>query len=273
MEIYQAITLGIIQGLTEFLPVSSSGHLVLGQLFFGITEPVLAFDISVHMGTLGAVFVVYRKDIMAMVTALSAWAGRIIQKKPAAAVPDKNLKLAVLILVGSVPTAVMGMFLKRFEHFMFTSSLLVGAMMLVTGTILWTSRKYYQTSKTGKDLDVKRSVIIGAGQGFAVIPGISRSGTTIACGMFCGLDRHTAASFSFLLSIPAILGAQLISMLGYAEQGTGIDAAMIYGTLVAFVTGLAALKVLIRMVHAGKFHLFAPYCWLVGALVLLSNIY
>ncbi len=273
MESYQAITLGIIQGLTEFLPVSSSGHLVLGQLLFGITEPVLAFDISVHMGTLGAVFVVYWRDIMAMVTALSAWAGRIIRGKSASAAPDKNLKLVVLILAGSVPTAIMGMFLKKFEHFMFTSSLLVGAMMLVTGTILWTSRKFYQTSKTGTGLDLKRSVIIGASQGLAVIPGISRSGTTIACGMFCGLDRHTAARFSFLLSIPAILGAQLISMMGYAKQGAGIDAAMIYGTLVAFVTGLAALKILIRMVHAGKFHLFAPYCWLVGTLVVLSNIY
>ncbi|HKL01064.1 MAG TPA: undecaprenyl-diphosphate phosphatase [Desulfotignum sp.] len=273
MEIYQAITLGIIQGLTEFLPVSSSGHLVLGQLFFGITEPVLAFDISVHMGTLGAVFVIYWRDIMAMVTAMSAWAGRIIQRKSAAAAPDTNLKLAVLILAGSVPTAMMGMFLKQFEHILFTSSLLVGAMMLVTGTILWTSRKFYRTKNNSSGLDMKRSLVIGASQGLAVIPGISRAGTTIACGMFCGLDRHTAAKFSFLLSIPAIMGAQLVSVMGYREQGAGIDAAMIYGTLVAFVTGLVALKVLIRMVHAGKFHLFAPYCWLVGALVVLSNIY
>jgi undecaprenyl-diphosphatase len=273
MEIYQAVTLGILQGLTEFLPVSSSGHLVLGQLFFGITESVLAFDISVHMGTLGAVFVVYSSDISAMVGALSACAGRIVRGRPVAVGSDENLKLALFILAGSVPTAMMGMFLKKFEHIMFTSSLLVGAMMMVTGTILWTSRKFYRTEKNSIGLDVKRSLVIGASQGLAVIPGISRAGTTIACGMFCGLDRYTAAKFSFLLSIPAILGAQLISIMGYTEQGSGIDAGMIYGTLVAFITGLIALKVLIKIVHAGKFHLFAPYCWVVGFLVLLSNIY
>lgn len=273
MEIYQAVILGILQGLTEFLPVSSSGHLVLGQLFFGITESVLAFDISVHMGTLGAVFVVYFFDIRAMASALLACAGRIVRGKPAAVHSDKNLKLALFILGGSVPTALLGMVLKNFEEVMFTSSLLVGAMMIVTGTILWISRKFYQTKLTSKGLDLKRSLIIGASQGLAVIPGISRAGTTIACGMFCGLDRHTAAMFSFLLSIPAILGAQLISIMGYSEQGSGIDAAMIYGTLVAFVTGLVALKILIKLVHAGKFHLFAPYCWLVGTVVLLSSIH
>ncbi|MCF8113575.1 MAG: undecaprenyl-diphosphate phosphatase [Desulfotignum sp.] len=272
METYQAIILGALQGLTEFLPVSSSGHLVLGQLFFGITEPVLAFDISVHMGTLGAVVVVYFADIRAMVAALAACGAKIAGRKPVSVGSDENLKLALFVLAGSVPTAMMGFYLKQFEHIMFSSSMLVGAMLILTGTILWVSRRFYQIEENSTSLDLKRALIIGVSQGFAVIPGISRSGTTIACGMFCGIDRHKAARFSFLLAIPAISGAQLISILESMEKGSHIDAAMIYGTLVAFITGLIALKLLLKLVHAGKFHLFAPYCWLAGILVLISSI-
>jgi undecaprenyl-diphosphatase len=272
MEIYQAVILGILQGLTEFLPVSSSGHLVLGQLFFGITESSLAFNISVHMGTLGAVVLVYFADIRGMVMSVLSGIAKTIKRQPVAFESDAHLKLAVFIMAGSVPTALIGMGLKKFEDVLFTSGLLVGAMLLVTGTILWISRGFYRTEKTGTPLDLKRSLIIGVSQGLAVIPGISRAGTTIACGMFCGLDRQTAAKFSFLLSIPAILGAQLISILESLGQGVQFDAAVIYGTLTAFVSGLMALKLLIKLVHAGKFHLFAPYCWVLGILVVLSTI-
>ncbi|MDT8379706.1 MAG: undecaprenyl-diphosphate phosphatase [Desulfotignum sp.] len=272
MEIYQAVILGVLQGVTEFLPVSSSGHLVLGQIFFGITESPLAFNISVHMGTLGAVVVVYFSDIRGMVVSVRSCLADIVRKQPIPFESDANLRLAVFILAGSVPTAFIGMGLKKFEEILFTSGLVVGAMLLVTGTILWISRGFYRTEATGTPLDFKRSLIIGVSQGMAVIPGISRAGTTIACGMFCGLDRQTAARFSFLLSIPAILGAEFISILESLDQGIQFDAAVIYGTLVAFVSGFIALKLLIKLVHAGKFHLFAPYCWLIGILVLLSTI-
>ena len=272
MEIYQAVILGILQGLTEFLPVSSSGHLVLGQLFFGITESSLAFNISVHMGTLGAVVLVYFADIRGMVVSVLSGMAKAINRQPVAFESNTHLKLALFIAVGSVPTALIGMGLKKFEAALFTSGLLVGVMLLVTGTVLWVSRGFYRTEKTGTPLGLKKSLIIGISQGLAVIPGISRAGTTIACGMFCGLDRQTAAKFSFLLSIPAILGAQLISFLESLDQGVHFDTAMIYGTLVAFVSGLLALKLLIRLVHAGKFHLFAPYCWVLGVLVVLLTI-
>ncbi len=272
MEIYQATILGILQGLTEFLPVSSSGHLVLGQIFFGITQPSLAFNISVHMGTLGAVLVVYSADIKNMALSVLSGTTRMVKKKPVSLESDEHLKLALFILAGSVPTALIGMGLKNFEDILFSSARLVGAMLLVTGTILWVSRRFYRTGAIGIPLDLKRALIIGVSQGLAVIPGISRSGTTIACGMFCGLDRQTAARFSFLLSIPAILGAECLSILESLDQGIQLDAAAIYGTLAAFVSGLIALKLLIRLVHAGKFHLFAPYCWGIGILVLVSRI-
>jgi undecaprenyl-diphosphatase len=273
MEIYQAIILGILQGLTEFLPVSSSGHLVLGQIFFEISEPSLAFNISVHMGTLGAVVVVYFTDIRSMlVSVLSGLAG-LLKRQVIAIESDDHLRLALFILAGSIPTALIGLGLKQFEAVLFSSPLLVGAMLLVTGTILWVSRRFYRSGPVGIPLDLKRALMIGVSQGLAVIPGISRSGTTIACGMFCGLDRQTAARFSFLLSIPAILGAELLSILESLEKGVQLDAAVIYGTLTAFVSGLIALKLLIKLVNAGKFHLFAPYCWLIGILVLLLAIF
>ena len=273
MELYQGIILGIIQGLTEFLPVSSSGHLVLGQIFFGITESQLPFDISVHMGTLLAVLVVYASDIRAILVSVFGFISKAVSLKPMAHLlkEDKNLQLAGLILIGSIPTAFIGLVIKQFEHILFASEVLVGFMLILTGTILWTSKNFY-FSKSKKDgFSIKKALIIGVGQGLAVIPGISRSGTTIALGMFLGLDRHNAAKFSFLLSIPAILGAQILSIKDMINSGLVIDSITIYATIVSFITGLLALKLLLSLVHSGRFHLFAPYCWLIGSLVLLSK--
>jgi len=274
MELYQGIILGIIQGLTEFLPVSSSGHLVLGQIFFGITQSQLTFDISVHMGTLLAVLVIYSSDILAMISSVFRFFSKAVLLKPVSYLvnEDKNLHLAGLIIIGSVPTAIIGLVLKQFEHVLFTSQVLVGAMLILTGTILWVSRNYYFSENKTSSFGIKNAVFIGVSQGLAVIPGISRSGTTIAVGMFLGLDRHTAAKFSFLLSIPAILGAQILSVKDMIDSGLTIDSITIYATIASFITGLIALKILLTLVHSGRFHLFAPYCWLVGSLVLLSKI-
>jgi len=274
MEIYQGIILGIIQGLTEFLPVSSSGHLVLGQIYFNITEFAMVFDVSVHMGTLAAVLVVYFSDIKLMFESIYRFLVEAAGGNPCVHLfkTDKNLKLAVFIMVGSVPTALIGLVLKKFDHILFTSDILVGCMLILTGTILWVSRRYYHNETSDKVFDIKRAVFIGIVQGFAVTPGISRSGSTITAGMAAGLDRHTAAKFSFLLSVPAILGAQILGVKDAMETGFVINSAIVYGTIVAFIVGLVALKLLLKLVHRGKFHLFAPYCWLVGMLVLLSKI-
>ncbi len=273
MELYQGIILGIIQGLTEFLPVSSSGHLVLGQIFFGITESQLTFDISVHIGTLLAVLLVYAKDISAMLISVFGFVSKAVSFKPAAFLlkEDKNLQLAGLILIGSIPTAFIGIVIKQFEHVLFSSTLLVGFMLILTGTILWASKNFYFKENKKSSLNIKKALFIGITQGIAVIPGISRSGSTIAAGMFMGLDRHTAAKFSFLLSIPAILGAQILSIKDMMNNDLVLDPVTIYATIASFITGLAALKLLLSLVHSGRFHLFAPYCWLIGSLVLLSK--
>ncbi|MCG8550757.1 MAG: undecaprenyl-diphosphate phosphatase [Desulfobacterales bacterium] len=265
MEIYQGIILGILQGLTEFLPVSSSGHLVLGQIYFDITECGLVFDASVHMGTLGAVFIVYFKDIQDILKSLVYYAGT-----RDASGHENNLALAAAILIGSVPTAIIGLVMKQYEEILFTSSLLVGAMLILTGCLLWISRYCYRVGE-GKRLSILRALIIGIVQGLAVIPGISRSGATIATGLFTGLDRKTAARFSFLLCIPAILGAQVLSIKDVIESQGHIDSATICGTIASFIVGLVALKLLLKLVDTGKFHLFAPYCWLAGILALFSN--
>jgi len=273
MELYQGIILGIIQGLTEFLPVSSSGHLVLGQIFFGITQSQLTFDISVHMGTLLAVLVVYASDIRSMLVSVFGLISKAISLKPIKPVlkTDKNLQLAGLIVLGSIPTAIIGLFLKQFEEFLFSSPVLVGLMLILTGTLLWASKNFYFKKNKTDSPGIKQALIIGVSQGVAVIPGISRSGTTIAVGMFLGLDRHMAAKFSFLLSIFAILGAQILGIKDMINNGLVIDPVTIYATIASFITGLVALKVLLTLVHSGRFHVFAPYCWMIGSLVLLSN--
>jgi len=273
MEYHQGIILGIIQGLTEFLPVSSSGHLVLGQIFFGITQSQLSFDISVHVGTLLAVLVVYYSDILAILVSVAVFFSKAISSKPVAHLfkEDQNLQMAGMIIIGSVPTAVIGFVLKQYEHVLFSSKILVGFMLILTGTVLWWSKKYYFSENKKQKFGIKEALFIGMIQGVAVIPGISRSGTTIAAGMFMRMDRHRAAKFSFLLSLPAILGAQVLSIKDMMKEGLLIDPVTIYATIVSFIIGLIALRILLRLVHSGKFHLFAPYCWLIGSCVLLSK--
>jgi undecaprenyl-diphosphatase len=181
-------------------------------------------------------------------------------------------------VAASVPTAVIGLVLKQFEHILFTSQTLVGLMLVLTGTILWVSRNFYfSENNLGQNgvnqFTMKKAMAIGTVQGLAVIPGISRSGSTIAAGMFMHLDRHQAARFSFLLSIPAIVGAEVLGLKDVMDQGLVIDPVTLYATMASFITGLIALKILLRLVHAGRFHLFAPYCWFVGAMVLLSKLF
>lgn len=274
MELYQGIILGILQGLTEFLPVSSSGHLVLGQTYFGMTESQLVFDISVHMGTLLAIMVVYRSEILIMIRSvvnfIRQFHGLAAAKKSIK--QDEYLQMAVAIIVGSVPTAVIGLVLKKFEHFLFSSAILVGFMLIFTGTLLWLSRKYYTDGGKEKQLGKTQGFLVGVSQGLAVIPGISRSGTTIAVGMFLGISRQKAATFSFLLSIPAILGAQLISLKDVIAGGVSVGPVTVWATVVSFATGLIALKILIKLVNAGRFHYFAPYCWLLGMATIILHL-
>ena len=274
MDIYQAVLLGIIQGLTEFLPVSSSGHLVIFQHLLGLTEPQLFFDISLHMGTLLAVILIYRKEIWGMIAACIKTAGSIGrgEKIGVRLATDPDARLLYLIFSGSIPTALIGLALRDAADTLFSSLTLVGIMMLFTGTLLWATRKQPATGASIEKVSVKKALAIGTVQGMAAIPGISRSGATISVGLFMGIDRETAARYSFLLSLPAIMGAEILGLHDALRENVCIDWVLFSGVATAFITGYIALALLLRIVKQGRFFLFAPYCWSVGAITIILNI-
>ncbi|HHW60371.1 MAG TPA: undecaprenyl-diphosphate phosphatase [Syntrophomonadaceae bacterium] len=254
MTSLQAIFLGIVQGLTEFLPVSSSGHLVIFQHVFGIEEGPLTFDILVHLGTLVAVIIAFWDDVVA------------ILRKPFS-------RMTYLIIIGCIPAALMGFYLEPLFTKAFESLLVVGIGLLITGFILKISDTVSRRTIVFKELEETttwNALFIGLLQGIAIIPGISRSGSTIAGGLLAGLDREWAARYSFLLSIPVILGAGLVHIKRLVE--TGIESAMILpyiiGPITACIFGYIAIRVVMTLVKDGRLVYFSYYCWTVGLLTL-----
>jgi undecaprenyl-diphosphatase len=275
MNSTEAIILGIIQGLTEFLPVSSSGHLVLFQKLFGLKEAELFFDVCVHLGTLLAVMVVFRQEIKNIILALMRFISstgpkkNILQKIES----DPDLKMALLIVIGSIPTAVLGFLFRGIADRLFASAFLAGLMLMVTGLLLWLTRwAATRVEQPGADrLTSKNAFIIGVVQGVAIIPGISRSGSTISIGLLLGISREMAARYSFLLSIPAIIGAGLLSFKeGLSQTDQAIQISLL-GAVAAALVGYGALKSLLHVVKKGRLHLFAPYCWMVGILAIVFS--
>jgi undecaprenyl-diphosphatase len=275
MDFFRAVTLGVVQGLTEFLPISSSGHLVLFQSLLGLEEPELLFDIAVHVGTLVAVCLFYfpdLKDIARVVFSRSVWnhKGEGFGKR---LVRIPQIRLLALIIVGTIPTVCLGLAFRPIADVLFSSTQIVGFMLLVTGLMLWLTRRTAQTGRDIGQLTMRDALYIGVMQGLAILPGISRSGSTIALGLLRGIDRETAARYSFLLSIPAILGALVLGCVGIPEatahpHNVGL---MIGGGLVAFAVGYAALRILVLMIQRGRFFIFAPYCWVLGSLCVIYS--
>ncbi|BBO84842.1 undecaprenyl-diphosphatase [Desulfosarcina ovata subsp. sediminis] len=270
MNTIEAIILGTVQGLTEFLPVSSSGHLVLFQNLFGLKEPELLFDICLHVGTLLAVIIVFYREILEILTALIQLprrmrsAGGLLRLFQV----DPDIRMALLIVIGSVPTAIIGLLFKKITDQLFGSTAIVGCMLIVTGTLLWMTRRIRTQGRPVARTTLKDACLIGIVQGLAILPGISRSGSTIATALFLGVERKLAGRYSFLLSIPAIVGA-LVLGLDAPELATRIPlATIIAGSLVSAAVGWLALVILLRVVDRGQLHRFAPYCWLVGLVTL-----
>jgi undecaprenyl-diphosphatase len=275
MTTLEAIILGIIQGLTEFLPVSSSGHLVLFQQIFGLKEAELFFDVCVHLGTLVAVIVVFRREIRNIITALLRLVSLAGQKEKflQQVESDSDLKMTLLIIIGSIPTAVLGFMFHSIADKLFSSSFFTGLMLMVTGLLLWLTRRVKPGEKgTGiEGFSRTKAFIIGIVQGLAIIPGISRSGSTISIALLLGINRETAARYSFLLSIPAIVGAGLLSLKdGLSQTDLAIRLSLL-GAAAAALVGYGALKVLLSVVKKGHLYVFAPYCWLIGILAILFS--
>ncbi len=246
--------------MTEFLPVSSSGHLVFFQLLFNLKEPQVFFDAMLHLGTLLAVIVFFRGEI-----------ARIVQNLPKGFRPRAELpgstRLLLWIIVASIPTGLMGFLLKDWFESLFSQPKTVGAMLVLTGLILWLTRYRKGEGRAIEKMSWVDALLIGVAQGVAIIPGISRAGATISTGLFRGLDRELSGKFSFLLSIPAILGATLVEF--RKMESPSETWVYLTGTAVAFCVGLLALKVLMRIVRRGKLFVFAYYCWAVGILMIL----
>jgi undecaprenyl-diphosphatase len=255
-ELIKAIILGIIQGFTEFLPVSSSGHLLVARKLFGLSEAGLLLDTMLHLGTLLAVMIVFRRDILEMI------------KKPFS-------HLTLLVIVGTIPTGIIGLLFKDFFAGIAQTGVTVGWEFLATGLILWLADKIKDRGlKRIDDISFADSLMIGTLQGVAILPAISRSGLTIAGSLFQRIDRRAAARFSFLLSIPAILGAAVVQIPDLLEGGPGSIGylPLTLGTLAAAISGYIAVKWMLEVIQRGSLKGFAVYVWILGTGVLLSQL-
>jgi len=274
MEPVQAVILGVIQGITEFLPVSSSGHLVIFQHLFKIKTSVVLFDVSVHFGTLLVVIIFFRKEMKEIAFSIVRHAILLFKKEVSfdSIYKDKDLKMVFLIIAGSVPTAIVGLFFHKIADRLFSSVIVAGFMLLITGTLLWLTRKPVASSKGMKQFSITHALIIGLAQGIAIAPGISRSGATIAVALLLGLDRQIAARYSFLLSIPAIFGAGAISILDTASEIMIPAYLFLIGIFSSFIIGYFALKLVMYVVKNGNIYLFSPYCFFAGGMALLLGV-
>lgn len=253
MEFWDVIILGIIQGLTEFLPISSSGHLVVSQHILGIDVPGVSLEIWLHFGTFVAVLVYYCKRLIEMSKALFGFGEN----------REENLRLLLAIIVGTIPAVIIGLSLKSTIESAFGSPAFASAMLIVTGFILLASG---MARDKKMPINIPRGLAIGIAQALAILPGISRSGSTITCAMLLGIKPSKAAEFSFLLAIPAIGGAFLLDLISSdMEVFSGSDMGLyILGALVSFVFGLLSIHYLLKLIASGKFFIFGFYCLVVG---------
>ncbi len=248
--------LGAVQGLTEFLPVSSSGHLAIAQHYLpGFSQPGIMFDVMLHVGTLVAVTFYFKKEIGALL-----WS-------PFSSAPESALyrRLLVLLIAGSIPTAIIGLSFKDFFEGLFENLTVVSLMLLVTGVLLFVSERFRRKGRLEGELTLSDALIVGTVQGFAIVPGISRSGSTIATLLLKGVDGETAARFSFLLSLPAICGAALLSLRDLEHISTQQFSFYLAGAGVAFVTGMLSIHFLMGVIRNRRLFAFALYCWIAGA--------
>jgi undecaprenyl-diphosphatase len=277
MDIIQAIIMGMVQGLTEFLPVSSSAHLVILPELLG-AKSSLAFDTLLHVGTLVAVVGYFWKDILAMIKAFFSSLKDLFRGNFKDGVKNDPFKrLTWLVFVGTIPAGLMGVLLKNQFEILFNSLTAVGFFLLITGVILWSAEWIAQKNKGKKGKKIKEvsftnSLIIGLFQGFAIAPGISRSGSTIAASLFLGLERKLAARYSFILSIPAILGAALIQIKDIVSFDSNIGV-LICGFLSSAIFSYLAVKFMMGYIQNHSLVIFSYYCWIVGTLTLLIPLF
>ena len=272
MSIWNAIILGLVQGITEFLPISSSGHLSILNNLFDLTstdEGHMLFDVLLHLGTLASICVVYWQDIVQMFNEVLGFvnvgplAGQRQRHYPGA-------RMFIMIVMATLPLVLILPVHKMIET-LYYHNIFIGIALVLTGCMLYVSDKMKRGTKTETNMTISDALIIGLCQCVATIPGLSRSGTTITAGIATGLDRKFAVEFSFLLSIPAVLGANIISLVDAFKEGVDIAnvPAYLIGMVVAMVAGIASISLLRRIAEKGRFGGFAYYCWVMGVLSMI----
>lgn len=272
MTYLQAIILGLAQGLAEFLPISSSGHLALIQYFFGISaDNVLPFAVLLHLGTLVSVFIVYWKDIVELVKELGAVIKDICTGKGPRINANPTRRLGFMIIVATIPTAVIGMLFNDLFNAMYLSLIAIGTGLLITGTILVVAERMGKNNKTVKEMKFRHAVFVGVMQGIAICPGISRSGSTLFGGLIAGLNREFAVKFAFLISIPSILGSVILEAPDAFEAGMdmALIGPVIAGVVVSALSGLFAIKAMIKLVSNKRLIGFSIYTWALGIAVII----
>lgn len=259
MNILDAVILGLIQGLTEFLPISSSGHLVISKALLGLKTPGVTLEIWLHFGTLVAVLVYFRGKISILIQSL-------FKLRDDGGTENRTLLLALVI--GTIPAVVIGITFKPFIESLFAKPVFAAVMLLVTGLILLITR---WAKNRALKVSIGRGFVVGAAQAAAILPGISRSGSTIACAMFLGIEPALAAEFSFLLAVPAIGGAFLLDLVSSGAALFESDHFFLYilGALVSFIFGLLSIHYLLKIIRRGRFFYFGFYCLVIGVVSLI----
>lgn len=273
MGYFTSVLLGLIQGIAEFLPISSSGHLSLFQNLLGLVEEEdIFFDVLLHLGTLISVCVVYFQDIVDMVRDFFTMLRNLFSKKQVAK-STANTRQVLMLIVATLPL-VLVVFIKDKVEGLYGNTIFIGAALLVTGGILFASDRLQKGKKTARTATMTDALIVGLGQAVAVVPGLSRSGTTISIGMLRGFDRKFAVRFSFLMSIPAILGAGILQISDAVAVGIDTKLIPVYlmGMLMAALSGFIAIKLVNILTQKGKFGNFAYYCWAVGLLAIIATL-
>lgn len=273
MSVLFAALLGLIQGITEFLPVSSSGHLAVFQYFFGMKKVDTFFDVLLHLATLIAVCIVYWQDIVDMVREFFGFFHDLRHPKPEGDKPSSARRLLLMIIIATLPLFLVLPFNSKIEN-LSNNMYFIGIAFLITGGILFMSDKLQHGRRTEKNMSIGNALTIGVCQAVATLPGISRSGSTISAGMAVGLNRSFAVKFSFLLSLPAILGANIISLIGALKVGIDVSLlpAYLVGMLVAGVSGYFAIGLVKMLAQKGKFGKICYYCFIAGIVTLVLKI-
>ena len=271
MTFLQAIILGLVQGLAEFLPISSSGHLALLQTFFGVeSDSVLLFTVLLHVGTLISVFIIYWKDIVELVIELCLTIKDICTGKGLRINSSPTRRLGFMIIVATIPTALIGVLFEDFFESLYSSVISIAIGLIFTGAILLIAERAGADNKSVMDMKFRHAIFIGCMQGIAICPGVSRSGSTLFGGLIAGLERKFAVKFAFLISIPSILGSVVLEFPKALEQGMDASLAgpIIAGVIIAAISGIVAIKTMIRVVSNKHLVGFTIYVWLVAVTVI-----